>query len=93
MTGASFGVRFSMPGTWGEEDLSSEAIEEKILETSLKLHKENAVETIAKCKECKADTRDTIADLELKEAHWKMKAAALRKFAKANFGLAHAHCL
>lgn len=93
VTGASFGVRFSMSGIWGEEDLSSEPIENKILEASLKLHKENALETITKCKECKADTRDTIADLELKEAHWKMKAAALHKFAKATFGLAHAHIL
>ena len=93
LTGASFGVRFSMSGIWGEEDLSSEAIENKILEASLKLHKENALETITKCKECKADTRDTIADLELKKAHCELKAAALRKFAKATFGPVHAQIL
>lgn len=93
VTVSSFGVRFSMSGIWGEEDLSSEAIENKILETSLKLHKENAVETISKYRQCKADTRDTSADLELKEAHWKMKAAALRKFAKATFGPVHAQIL
>ena len=85
MAGVTLGVRYlCQKGTWGEEDLSSEAIAEKILETSLKLCKENALETITKCKECKAENQ--IADLELKEAHCKMKAAALCKFAKATFG-------
>ena len=88
-----FGARMARSGTWGEKDLSSEAIERKILETSLKLLKENAPKIIAKYRQCKADTRDTIAALELWEAHWKMKAAALRKFAKATFGPVHAQIL
>ena len=87
---ARYGTRMAMSGIWGEEDLSSEAIERKIFETSFELLKENAPKVITKCKDFKAEAMDEIADPELREAHCKMKAAALRKFAKATFGLAHA---
>ena len=79
------GLRAYNRGEWGKEDLSNEAIEQKILEASLKVFKENAPEIIAKCRKLKAEPLAT-TDLELKEACWKMKAAALRKFAKQTFG-------
>ena len=85
-TGFPFvGLRAYNRGEWGEKNLSCEAIEQKILEASLKLLKENAPEIIAKCRKFKAEPMAT-TDLELKEACWKMKAAALRKFAKQTFG-------
>lgn len=78
---------------WGKGALTFEAMEEKIVQASLKMSKENAGKVIKECKDSKAEAMEKIAALELKETHCKMKAAALRKFAKATFGLAHAHIL